>query len=501
MSSYPAAEYLSALRLEHAPSLTNDALYLDYAASPPLLLSSLASAHTALGSRLYANPHSRSPASEATSDAIDALRARLLSELLGLSPSSSTAHEWDVVFTSGATAAARLVADHFNWKADQGRYVYLKDASHTSVVGIRAAALHAGSEVFPLSLGEMVKQAATECAAPRLYAYPTQCNATGRCFSLDLAVDLKAAHPHNYVLLDAAASLATSSLDFSSIPLEHQPDFVLYSAYKTYGYPTGLGCLFVKKPSAKAVLIKDTYFGGGTLASMSVQSPSMARQLDDNVPLHRTYEDGTLSYLDLVSLHAVMDNFERLFNGSLCSGYVYSHARQLTQLALSQMSLLRHANGAPVCRIYSHSTYTSPSKYLSEGGTAIAFTLLDAQGQPIGHVELDKLAATNNIHIRTGGLCNLGAVSIPNGLTDAELLDNAQICWDEQEFVGEGEQRKPTGLARISFGAISTEEDVQRWIAFLRRFFVTVQPRTGTKQIGSQAFQLDQLCLCESTLL
>lgn len=80
-----------------------------------------------ISTTLYSNPHSRSPSSAQTSIAIDRIRSRVLTELFGLS--SEDSKEWDVVFTSGATASLKLVGDGFPWQ--QGaRLRYLKQ-SHT----------------------------------------------------------------------------------------------------------------------------------------------------------------------------------------------------------------------------------------------------------------------------------------------------------------------------------------------------------------------------------
>lgn len=483
MAVYPAEDYIQDLK--QRDTALKDALYLDYGASPPLLHSCLTAFQDRTRSTLLANPHSRSPASEATTVAIDRVRTRLITELLGFQ-SPSQAAEWDVIFTSGATAACRLVAQHFSWDADTS-YAYLGSAAHTSLAGIRAAALQAGAPVYPLSPEKLVRHAQTPNV--KLFGYPSQCNATGRCFSLSLCKDIKRASPSNFVILDAAASLATSSLDLSSTPVEEQPDFITWSAYKSYSWPTGLGCLFIKKSSGH-ILRKKSYFGGGSLDAMTVYQPFTIR-LPQEGPLHRGFEDGSLAYLDIVALDAVMDNFEKVFDGPLSTGKVARHARRLTLLAAQQMRQLHHSNGRPLCRI--HDSVTSPSYALGHG-TALAFTLLDADGTPLGHVETDKLAAVNDVHIRTGGLCNIGALSEAMGLSDADLLDGSKVCWDEQEFIN----GKPAGMARISFGALSTQDDVDRWIAFLKRFFVTRQETLKKETAHSDLpFELAELCLCQ----
>ena len=44
------------------------------------------------------------------------------------------------------------------------------------------------------------------------------------------------------VCLDAAAWVSSSPLDLS----QYRPDFVVFSFYKLFGYPTGLGALLVR---------------------------------------------------------------------------------------------------------------------------------------------------------------------------------------------------------------------------------------------------------------
>lgn len=256
MTQYPDEEHIEQLRT--TDTALGDALYLDYGASPPLLHSSLAAFQDVARRTLLSNPHSRSPASEATTLAIDRVRARLLRDLLGLHDPRHAA-EWDVCFTSGATAACRLIAQHFDWQQSRrstgpnresepaSSYAYLASAAHTSLVGIRAAALQAGATVHPLSPAQLVHHAQTTSSPEQeeeegshilghnhLFAYPSQCNATGRCFSLDLCKHIKQASAQNYVVLDAAASLATTSLDLSAHydKPDVLPDFITWSAYK-----------------------------------------------------------------------------------------------------------------------------------------------------------------------------------------------------------------------------------------------------------------------------
>lgn len=61
------------------------------------------------------------------------------------------------------------------------------------------------------------------------------------------------------VVLDAAALVGTSELDLAKV----QPDFVVMSFYKMFGFPTGLGAVLVHRDAEWT--LKKVYFGGGTV--------------------------------------------------------------------------------------------------------------------------------------------------------------------------------------------------------------------------------------------
>ena len=90
-----------------------------------------------LKTALYTNPHSLHAALGAgpAADASGAARAATLA-LLHASPA-----DYEVVWTAGASAGLALVAASFPWGAGS-RYAFTRD-NHTSVLGVRAAALAA----------------------------------------------------------------------------------------------------------------------------------------------------------------------------------------------------------------------------------------------------------------------------------------------------------------------------------------------------------------------
>ena len=83
-------------------------------------------------------------------------------------------------------------------------------------------------------------------SAPNLFAFPAQSNFSGVQHPLDWIAE---AHEAGWdVLLDAAAFAPTNRLDLAAV----HPDFVAVSFYKMFGYPTGVGCLLMRRNRARA---------------------------------------------------------------------------------------------------------------------------------------------------------------------------------------------------------------------------------------------------------
>jgi molybdenum cofactor sulfurtransferase len=399
--------------------------YLDYAASGPAPLSTFHRLSEKIATTLYSNPHSRSTSSVATSLEIEQCRGRVLEDLFGLDDARKRA-QWDVIFTAGATASMKLVGDAFPWQAGS-KYCYLKQ-SHTSLVGVRGCALTRGAVVAAMDVDEML-ESSQDNSSPTLFAYAAQCNATGQRLGLEYSRLLKQRHPNACILLDAAAYLSTAVLELGSIPSDLAPDFMVVSVYKIVGYPTGLGCLVVKRSSA-SFLHRNGYFGGGTIDAISVSSPFWSRPRRSLIPgpIHERFEDGTLPFLNIIALGHALDTHRRLYRSHR---HVSKHVSALLRFATRELSLIHHANGRPV--VQQHRAF-SGSKYLEEPGPIIGFSLLGPSSEFIGHVHLEQLATVNGFQIRTGGLCNTGVLTSAFDLSDQDLMDeynSGRTCWDD----------------------------------------------------------------------
>jgi molybdenum cofactor sulfurtransferase len=93
----------------------------------------------------------------------------------------------------------------------------------------------------------------------------------------------------------------------------------------------------------------------------------------------------------------------------------------------------------------------------------------------VSNTEVEKLATIKNIHLRTGGLCNPGGVASALGLAPWEMKRNfsaGQRCGNDNDVL----EGKPTGVIRVSLGAMSNMRDITAFLDFVREFFVEKHP-------------------------
>lgn len=207
---------------------------------------------------LYCNPHT----SKITDDLIDQVRYKILSSF------NTTTDEYSVVFTSGATAALKLLAELFDFGTEEtGCFLYLRD-NHTSILGMREVVNTkkiSCIEREDFLNGNLIKELqTTNSDGNSLCVFPAQCNFNGFKYPLDAVeriqnIKLSNNERNCYVCLDAASFAATNFLDLQKC----SADFVCLSFYKQFGYPTGLGALLIRKCAEDVV--KKKYYGGGTV--------------------------------------------------------------------------------------------------------------------------------------------------------------------------------------------------------------------------------------------
>ena len=448
--SYASTQALDELRAKEYPALAAHT-YLDFTAANLYATSQLTRHHELLQRTLIGNPHSTNPSSSAATEFVARARLAVL-RFFNASPD-----EWDVVFTGNASLALKLVGESYPF--GKGDRFLLTFDNHNSVNGIREFARAAGATAtyVPVVLPEMRVDEADlargletgRAGGHNLFAYPAQSNFSGVQHPLEW-IDRAQAKGWD-VLLDAAAFTATSRLDLG----RWQPDFVVQSFYKLFGYPTGVGCLLARKTAL--VKLRRPWFSGGTITVASVQGDK--HYLAEGPS---GFEDGTLDYLAMPAIEAGLQYFE-----SLGIDKIHERVRCLTGWLLDELLALKQTNGKPLVRLY------GPPNTERRGGI-VTFNIYGADGRAVDHRVVERLANEASISLRTGCFCNPGGGEIALGLTGTELsscfrqpehethltIDDFRLCIDG----------KSTGAVRVSFGMISNVDDVDRFIAFAKGF-------------------------------
>ncbi len=425
-----------------------DQVYLDYTGGSLYADSQVREHRDLLHAGVFGNPHSTSPASDASTRLAESARAAIL-RFLRASPD-----EYDVVFTANASAALRLVGEAYPFQA--GSRLLLTTDNHNSVNGIREFARAAGGELTYLPLttpGLRVDGASVAreldrlpVGVPSLFAYPAQSNYSGVRHPLAWIGD---AQRRGWdVLLDAAAFVPATPLDLS----RWHPDFVAISWYKVFGYPTGIGSLVVRRDALAR--LRRPWFAGGTIGVASVVLPRNTWGEG-----HIGFEDGTIDYLGLPGIEIGLRHVE-----SIGLDAIHQRVQALTRRLLAELPALRHPDGSPAIRRY------GPADDADRGGT-IPFNVLDRRGDVVGFWDVEAAADEQRISIRTGCFCNPGASETARGITASDMARvfalGHQPSVEELRALLPG---KALGAVRVSVGVATTERDIDRFLAFLGAF-------------------------------
>jgi molybdenum cofactor sulfurtransferase len=421
--------------------------YLDYTGGGLYSESQVREHFDLLSRHVFGNPHSANPTSVATTDLVERARQYVLQYF------NAPAAEYAAVFTANATGALKHVGESYPF-AKHGRFLLTAD-NHNSVNGIRefARAKGATTEYAPVTvpdlridrsrLSELLRLA--DRATRNLFAFPAQSNFSGVKHPLDL---IDEAHAHGWdVLLDAAAFVSTSRLDLAA----HRPEFVCVSFYKMFGYPTGVGCLLVRKP-ALAALIRP-WFAGGTVNFASVRG-SLHVLADDEAG----FEDGTLNYLGIPAVAIGLRHLE-----SVGQRTIQTRVACLTAWLLEHLLALKHSSGRHMVRIY------GPADMTDRGGT-LALNFYDPEGHLLDYRRVEELASGRGISLRTGCFCNPGAGETAEGLTDEDMRAGieagAPITLNRFRELMRHRGGKSAGAMRVSLGLVSNFSDVYRFVTF-----------------------------------
>lgn len=449
-------QFFNALRnREYARLDRGGHAYLDYTGGNLYGESQVKKHHDLLLSGVFGNPHSVNPTSRLSTRLAEEARRKVLEFF--------RASGYYCIFTQNASGALKIVGESYPFGPDS-QFLLLSD-NHNSVNGIREYARNRGGdfEYCPIHYEDLTidaealeaKLAGYPGKRHKLFAYPAQSNVSGVRHSLDW-VD-RARERGWDVLLDAAAFVPTGRLDLSRI----KPDFVSVSFYKIFGYPTGVGCLLVRKEAFPK--LKKPWFAGGTvtLASVRASGHYLAGK-------HERFEDGTINYLDLPAVGIGLD-----FINDIGIDRIGRRVSELTGILLRTLPGIRYGNGNPVVHLF------GPENLSVRGGTVI-MTFYRPDGRLIPFEKIDALAAERMISLRSGCFCNPGIDEVNHCISNEELAryfssHRSGNYRNMVAFLG-----KMRGATRISVGLATT-------LADLHRFFGLVEHLRDTLDITGPA--------------
>ncbi|XP_058828301.1 molybdenum cofactor sulfurase 1-like [Topomyia yanbarensis] len=453
--------------------------YMDHAGATLYAESQIRSIQNQLTSNLFCNPHT----SHLTGDLIDSVRHRVLQFF------NTRSSEYTLIFTSGATASLRMVAECFTFRpenapeGDDGVFVYLRD-NHTSVLGMRA--IVATDRIEPMERVDFLRHtklsAMSSQRKPSLFVFPAQNNFNAAKYPLELIEEIQRNGLRGYddekfyVCLDAASYVSTNFLDLN----RYRPDFVCLSFYKIFGYPTGLGALLIRNGSE--TVLNKKYYGGGTIKILlSGQNLHMKH---DSV--EQRFEDGTQPFLSIIALLEGINTIERLIpavDGQRSMERVSKHVFNLAKYCYRKLGSLKHANGLKAIRFYMDSEFSSGQH---QGGI-VNFNVLREDGSYVGFAEFAQVAERAGIYVRTGCFCNAGTCQRQLGLSDEDVLmffRMGKICGDDTDMI----EGMPTGTVRVSFGYMNSSKDVDVLAEMIAKSFIrrsSIHSNSGINQSGN----------------
>ncbi len=434
--------FFNALRKKNYERLDKQKhIYLDYTGGNLYAESQLDEHFKMLRENTFGNPHSTNPTSKSATKLVEDARQKVIDFF--------NATDYYCVFTPNASGALKIVGECYPFNHN-GHFLLLSD-NHNSVNGIREYCVNAGGthECIPMnytdlsiSAEKLTEKLNNSTAEHKLFAFPAQSNVSGIKHDLNWINEAKSNGWD--VLLDAAAFVPTSALDLSI----HKPDFVSVSFYKIFGYPTGMGCLLVKKSAFPKLQKK--WFAGGTVSLASATTPY--HFLIDN---HERFENGTINYLDIPALKIGLDYIE-----SIGMQKINERVASLMDYLHTGVKDLTHSNGKNQLIIFG-----DPGRK-NTGGTMI-MCFFNPDGTKINFETIEERANVKGISIRSGCFCNPGLDETNNCLSTEEITkyftsrEKGNYA-DMIDFL-----QKMRGATRVSVGLATNKKDLDTFISFV----------------------------------
>ena len=321
----------------------------------------------------------------------------------------------EIVFTRGTTEAINLVASSFceAFMHEGDEVIVSAMEHHSNIVPWQLQASRRGIvlRVLPMSDDGILQTDRLEqliSDKTRLISVAHVSNVLGTVNPVEEIVRI--AHSHDVpVLVDGAQSTPHFTVDVQDIGC----DFFAFSGHKMYG-PTGIGVLYGKEEWLEKM---PPYQGGGEM----IESVSFDRTTFGQLPFK--FEAGTP---DFVATHGLATAIR--YVSELGMDNIRQHEQQLTDYCMQQLQ------GIDGIRIYGPRSSGSQSSALKDA--VVSFNV-----GSIHHLDIGTLLDRLGIAVRTGHHCA------------QPLMDRLGV----------------QGTVRASFALYNTKEEIDSFVAALRR--------------------------------
>jgi cysteine desulfurase / selenocysteine lyase len=297
-----------------------DLVYLDNAATtqkPQCVIDALAGYYNTINSNIHRGVHCLSQQATAEFE----ISRRCVQQFI------NAAHDYEVIFTRGATESINLVASSFGrtFIRPGDEIIVSEMEHHSNIVPWQFLCEERGAvlKVIPFSDdGLLCIQKLEQLITPktRIVAVTHVSNTLGTVNPVAQIVEI--AHAHNVpVMIDGAQAVAHLEVDVQKLDC----DFYCFSGHKMYA-PMGIGVMYGKEKWLREM---KPYQGGGEM----IANVTFAKTTYNDLPFK--FEAGTPAVGDVIGLRVAVEYMQQIGIKNIAA-----YEEQLLQYATSQLSAI-----------------------------------------------------------------------------------------------------------------------------------------------------------------
>jgi molybdenum cofactor sulfurtransferase len=230
------------------------------------------------------------------------------------------------------------------------------------------------------------------------------------------------------------------------------------SFQKIFGYPE-LGALLIRRNQSWS------QHSQHHMGETAVTSVGEVLHITNNILSHNEFEEGRVDIQSVLDLGHAIDVHRELYGPDPMEA-ISRRTTSLTRTLVRKLQELVHGNGEPVVRIYKSNTPHCWDS--STHGPMVAINVTRADGSFVDCRAVQEAAASRKICVANLALWDYDSVAT-NRQWDIARIEPARWLHSDQEMVVSG---LPTGVVRVSLGAMSTEVDILIFVNFISASYI-----------------------------